>query len=168
MNLIWACSSSHKKLLAFHYTTKLHYITSLAILWTFIKLYTILLIVATCTLSLYTHHKDHHIQIIVVMHHYYIYIIIRHASPRSLCTLLLGQNTFKRNQKEHWMLYITSQNQRFIYIFSIWNHFNLSKLFFSTSYYCQETLIKNPFDPILSSGFNVRHLKMNTYYVKKR
>ncbi len=122
MNPIWACSSLHRKLLAFHYTTKLHYITSLAILWTFIKLYTILLIVATCTLSLYTHHKNHHMQIIVVMHHCYTHTVIGHASPRSLCTLLLGQNTFERNQTEHWMLYITNQNQRFICIFSIWSH----------------------------------------------
>lgn len=139
MNPIWACSSSHKKLLVFHYTTKLHYITSLAILWTFIKLYTILLIVVTCTLSLYTHHKNHHMQIIVVMHHCYIHTIIGHASPISLCTLLLGQNTLKKNKKEHWMLYIIGQNQRYIYIFFIWSHSNLNKLFLFPSYYCQET-----------------------------
>ncbi len=167
MNPIWACSSLHRKLLAFHYTTKLHYITSLAILWTFIKLYTILLIVATCTLSLYTHHKNHHMQIIVVMHHCYTHTVIGHASPRSLCTLLLGQNTFERNQKKHWMLYITNQNQRFICIFSIWSH-SISKLFLFPSYYCQETQIKNPFDPILSSSFNLKHLKINIYYVKRR
>jgi hypothetical protein len=100
-------------------------------------------------------------QIIVVMHHCYIHSVIGQASPRSLCTLLLGQNTFKRNQKEHWMLYITSQNQRFIYIFSISSHSNLSKLFFFPSYYSQETQIKNPFDLILSSSFNLRHLKIN-------
>jgi hypothetical protein len=32
-------------------------------------------------------------------------------------------------------------------------------------YECQETQIKNRFDPILSLSFNLEYLKVNTYYI---
>jgi hypothetical protein len=72
-----------------------------------------------------------------------------------------------RNQKRHRMLDINNQNQMFIFFITIWNHNNHGKLIFFPSYECQRTSSKNSFDPILNFGFNLGHLKMYIYCMKK-
>jgi len=45
------------------------------------------------------------------------------------------------------------------------NHGNCGKLLFIHSYICQGIQIKNLFDDFLGLGFDLKHLKMNTYQV---
>ncbi len=51
-------------------------------------------------------------------------------------------------------------------VFDIWNHGNHGTLFLFNTHECQETQIKNPFDPILSFGL-VKDLKMKIFIIKK-
>ncbi len=44
---------------------------------------------------------------------------------------------------------------------------NHNKLFFVRSYECQKIQTKN-FNKNLGLGFNLRHLKMNTYCIRKK
>jgi hypothetical protein len=55
----------------------------------------------------------------------------------------------------------------FIYLFSIWNHGNHDTLLFFNKYECQETQIKNPFDPILSFGLIKDFWKWDFMLLKK-
>jgi hypothetical protein len=47
------------------------------------------------------------------------------------------------------------------------NQGNYGKLLFIHSYECQRIQIKNLFDEILSLGFDLKHLKVNTFQVSK-
>jgi hypothetical protein len=47
------------------------------------------------------------------------------------------------------------------------NHGNYGKLLLIHSYECQGIQIKNLFDEILSLGFDLEHLKVNTYHIRR-
>jgi hypothetical protein len=52
-------------------------------------------------------------------------------------------------------------------LLAIWNHGNHEKLFLFSTHECQETRIKNPFDPILSFGLVKDFWKWKIVSLKK-